>query len=113
MKFWANIGLQPFDFNCLQDDKVKNKVVGLPDSKIAVYSDPLGIKLLNIEDLNKKINNILIMYGLDGDFFRKHAPRIELSTMKIGVTTPFCRERPYLLIDRVSAGFRVQLVMST
>ena len=39
-KAWAEIGVEAFDRNCLQDDKVKHEVVTLPDGTIDIDADP-------------------------------------------------------------------------
>jgi len=104
VKVWADIGLQPFDRNCLQDDKVKNKVVTLPDGTFNVDSDHLCTKLLNTEDLNKKATDLLTLHDLDRNVFRKRAPRFDVSTTKTTVIAPLFREGQDILMDASSAG---------
>ena len=53
IKIWADVGVNPFDRNCLLDDKVKHQIVVTKDSTIDVDTDPLSTKLLKIEGMNK------------------------------------------------------------
>ena len=78
---------------------MKCKAVTLPDGNIDVDSDPLCTKLMNIEDLNKKATNILTIHGLDGNIFRKRAPRLKLFTIKTAVTAPLSREHQYVFLE--------------
>jgi len=89
VKVWAKIGVKPFDQNCLQDDKMRHEVVTLPDRMIDVDTDPLIIKLVNVEDLNKKSTDLLSMHRLNGSVFRKKAPRLDQSKMNTAVTLPY------------------------
>ena len=60
---------EPFGRNCLQDDKVKHEVITLHDGTIDVDVDP-STKLVNIEDLDKKVTDLLSLHGLNGSVFR-------------------------------------------
>ena len=46
---WKEIGINPFNQNCLKDNKVKHDIVILEDGTINVDSDPLTEKLLKIK----------------------------------------------------------------
>ena len=89
VQVWAEIGVKPFDRNCLQDDKVRHEVVTLPDGTIDVDKNPLSTKLVNIEDLNNKSTDLLSMHGLNGSIFRKKTPRLDQLKMKTAVTLPY------------------------
>ena len=52
------IGVNPFDRNCLLDDKVKHEIVLTEDGAIDIDVDPLSQKLSNIENMNKQNNRI-------------------------------------------------------
>ena len=80
--------MKPFDRSFLQDNKVKHKVVTLPDRTINVDVDPLSAKLINTEDLNKKETDLLSLYGLNGSVIWKTAPILDQSKMKTAVTVP-------------------------
>ena len=42
VNIWAEIGVNPFNRKCLEDTKVKHKVLELPDGTIDVDADPLS-----------------------------------------------------------------------
>ena len=46
---WKKIGINPFNRNCLKDNKVKHEIVILEDGTIYVETDPLTEKLLKIK----------------------------------------------------------------
>ena len=54
IKIWADIGVNPFDRKCLQDDKVKHEIAVTEDGAIDVDADPLSTKLLHIDNQNKR-----------------------------------------------------------
>ena len=105
-RVWAEIGLQPFDRNCLKDKKVKHEIVLSSDGTIDIDADPLAQKLAAIESLNKTATDLLIMHGYDAGVFKKKAPRSEASTRQTAVTSPLSRERQDLLMDATTAGSR-------
>ena len=54
IKIWDDIGVNPFDRNCLLADKVKYEIVVTEDGAIDVEADPLSTKLLRIDNHNKR-----------------------------------------------------------
>ena len=106
VKVWAEIGLQPFDRNCLRDNKVKHEIVISSDGTIDIDADPLAQKLAGIECLNKTATDLLLMHGYDSKVFKKCAPRSEAMTRQIAVTVPLSRERQDLLMNAATAGSR-------
>ena len=48
VKIWADIGVNPFDRNCLLDDNFKHEIVVTEDGAIDVDADPLSTKFLQI-----------------------------------------------------------------
>ena len=103
VKVWAEIGLQPFDRNCLRDDKVKHEIVITSDGTIDVDADPLGQKLSGIEILSKTATDILLMHGYGSKVFKKSTPRSEANTTNIAVIVSLPRERQDLLMDAATA----------
>ena len=71
-KIWAEIGLNPFNRNCLNDNKVKHEIV-TRDGVIDVDADPLAKKLLDIEVLNHQAVLLLNANGYNGDALLTHA----------------------------------------
>ena len=59
VKIWEDIGLNPFDRHCLQDEHVKHELVMDVDGTINVDADPLSDKLLKIEEMNKEATSLL------------------------------------------------------
>ena len=53
LRIWGEVGVFPFNRRCLEDAKVKHKVVELPDGTIDLKADPLTENLLQIERPNK------------------------------------------------------------
>ena len=49
---WNKIGINPFNWNCLKDNKVKHEIVILEDVTIDVDSDKLTENILNIKREN-------------------------------------------------------------
>ena len=45
VRIWAEIGINPFDRRCLQDDIVKHEIGICEDDTIDVNTDPIGLKL--------------------------------------------------------------------
>ena len=76
-KIWAEIGLNPFNWNCLNDNKVKHEIV-TRNVVIDVDADPLAKKLLDIEFMNHQDVLLLKVNGYNGDALLAHAPKVEI-----------------------------------
>lgn len=83
---------------------MKHEIVQLPDGRIDVDADPLSMKLLEIESLNKQAVLFLNSSGYDGNEFERLAPRKKKSN--ICVTVPLSRERQDALSNASTAGAR-------
>ena len=106
VNIWAEIGVNPFNRKCLQDDKVKHEIVMHEDGTIDVDADPLSVKLLEIEGVNKTSIALLDLHGLDGSVFKICAPRLDKAKTNVGVTVPQSRARQDLLAKAATAGTR-------
>ena len=106
IKIWADIGVNPFDRNCLLDEKVKHEIVVTEDDAIDVYADPLSTKLLRIDNQNERATELLQSNGYNGSAFKKLAPRLDLCKIKTCVNDPYSRERQDLLAKASTAGRR-------
>jgi len=69
--------VNPFTRKCLQDDKVKHKIVMQEDGTIDVDADPLSVKLLENEGMNKTSTALIDLHVLDGSVFKIYAPRLD------------------------------------
>ena len=49
---WKDIGIDPFNRNCLKDNKVKHEIVILEDGTIDVDADPLTENLMKTKREN-------------------------------------------------------------
>ena len=92
---WKEIGVNPFNRNCLKDNKVKHVIVIPEDGTIDVDADPLTEKLLKIKRENRECIEFLNKFGLDGSQFFHHLPVLDLTKEgnHIAVTVPLSRER--------------------
>ena len=106
VKIWAEIGLNPFNRSCLQDHNVKHEIITDTNGVIDVDADPLSVKLLQIEDMNKRSTDLLNLHGLDGDILKTSAPRLDKSKTSVSVTAPRSRARQDLLAKASTAGSR-------
>ena len=106
ISIWAEIGLNPFNRRCLQDDKVKHEIVTCEDGTIDVDADPIGVKLQEIEDINLRSTGVLTAHGFNGSALQISAPRRDKSKTSISVTAPHSRERQDLLTKASTAGRR-------
>lgn len=106
VNIWAEIGVNPFNRKCLEDAKVKQEVLELPDGTIDVDADPLTSKLLSIERLNRDAVSFLVANGYGGEEFEKCAPLQHRSQKNIAVTAPLSRERQDVLSKASTASAR-------
>ena len=104
VRIWAEIGINPFDRKCLQDDKVKLEIVLCEDGAIDVDADPVGVKLQEIEDINSRAVGTLDAHGFNGSALKISAPRQDKSKTNISVTAPQSRERQNLLSKASTAA---------
>ena len=105
-KVWKDIGVLPFNRNCLKDDQVKHHIVVLADGTIDVDADPLTKTPLSMERSNMGAVDFLNEMGYDGEKFRKRAPTINIAKLNTCVTLPQTRERQDALLKASTAGNR-------
>ena len=76
---WKEIGINPFNWNCLKDNKVKHKIVILEYGTIDEDCDPLTEKLLKTNRDNTECIEFLNEVGFDGSQFFHHLPVLDLT----------------------------------
>ena len=101
---WKEIGIYPFNRNCLLNNKVMHHVVYLPDGAIDIDADPATMELLAVEKANKNAVLFLDSMGYNGSVFSCKAPKAKSN--QIVVTSRGSREMQDLLASATSAGPR-------
>ena len=66
---WKEIVINPFNWNCLKDKKVKHEILILEYGTIYVDADPLTKKILKIKRENTECIDFLNEVGFDGSQF--------------------------------------------
>lgn len=102
-EIWAVIGLNPFNRNCLNDNKVKHEIV-MRDGVIDVDADPLAEKLLDIEFMNHQAVLLMNDNGYNGDALLTHTPKVETLLINTDITEPLSRDRQDLLAKAATVG---------
>ena len=105
---WKEIGINPFNRNCLKDNKAKHEIVILEDGTINVDADPLTENILKIKRENTECIKFLNEVGIDGSQFFHHLPVLDLTKEGnwIAVTVPLSRARQDALAKANTAGKR-------
>ena len=76
---WKEIGINPFNRNFLNDNKVKHEIVILEYGTIDVDDDPLTEEPLKIKIENTDCIEFLNEVGFDGSRFFRHLPVLALT----------------------------------
>ena len=105
---WKEIGINPFNRNCLKDNKLKHESVILEYGTINVDADPLTENLRKIKIENIDCIEFLNEVGFDGSQLFHHLPVLDLTKEGnwIAVTFPLSRARQDALAKANTAGKR-------
>ena len=101
---WKEIGIYPFNRNCILNNKVMHHVIYLSDGLIDVDADPATMELLAVEKENKNSVSFLDSTGCNGSVFSCAAPKVKSN--QIAVTIRGSRAHQNLLASETSAGPR-------